>query len=134
MHGHKKKGFGSRRSALGPIRSGATIPLLWWTLPGSVTRTVRVLVEGQGLTGLSDVLAAPESELWRRWREWSAGAEEMPRRVGSCPCCRWSSSGQTDWGKLWGSREHFWLRHKPAAVALRRGLARTRTQIAGYLV
>ncbi len=45
---HKKKGFGSRRSALGPIQSGATIPLLWWTLPGSVTRTVRVLVEGQG--------------------------------------------------------------------------------------
>ena len=45
---HKKEGCGNRRSALGPIRSGATIPLLWWTLSGSVTRTVRVLVEGQG--------------------------------------------------------------------------------------
>ena len=36
---HKKEGCGNRRSALGPIQSGATLPLLSLHSPGSVNRT-----------------------------------------------------------------------------------------------
>jgi len=82
-----------------------------------------------GLTGLSDVLTAPEGLMEDAFRSFLEApcpvTEEFA--AGECPICEWRSQARSGVvGRLWGARAHFWIEHRGAARALRLGWARTR--------